>query len=101
MLYINWLFAGLLSTSLPRAFQVVAYILPSKYSMANIVPYAMDGLEFTCSAEQQPSKHCTIRNGKDVLNFYNFDTNPDLNIMALAACLVIYRLIAYLAIRFR
>ncbi|KAE8405044.1 P-loop containing nucleoside triphosphate hydrolase protein [Aspergillus pseudonomiae] len=88
VLYINWVFAGLLSTSLPRVFQIVAYILPSKYVMANIMPYAMHGLEFTCNEQHQPSKQCTIQNGKDVLNFYNFDKNPRLNILALAVCMI-------------
>ncbi|OGM48017.1 ATP-binding cassette transporter [Aspergillus bombycis] len=94
MLYINWVFAGLLSTSLPRVFQVVAYILPSKYVMANILPYAMHGLEFTCSEEQQPGKQCTIEKGKDVLDFYNFDKNPGLNLMGLAVCVIVYRAVA-------
>ncbi|KAB8226363.1 hypothetical protein BDV33DRAFT_186478 [Aspergillus novoparasiticus] len=85
VLYINWLFAGLLSTSLPRVFQIVSYILPSKYAMADVVPYAMDGLEFTCSEEQQQSTQCSLRNGKDVLYFYNFENNPGLNIMGLAS----------------
>ncbi|KAE8345561.1 hypothetical protein BDV24DRAFT_159422 [Aspergillus arachidicola] len=91
VLYVNWLFAGLLSTSLPRVLQIVSYILPSKYAMANVVPYAMDGLEFTCSEEQQQSTQCTIRNGKDVLDFYNFENNSGLNIMGLAVCVVVYR----------
>ncbi|KAB8252687.1 hypothetical protein BDV35DRAFT_375948 [Aspergillus flavus] len=89
VLSINWLFAGLLSTSLPRVFQIVSYILPSKFAMANVVPYAMDGLEFTCSDEQQHGTQCTIRNGKDVLDFYTFANNPGLNIMGLAVCVVV------------
>lgn len=57
--------------------------------MANVVPYAMDGLEFTCSDEQQHGTQCTIRNGKDVLDFYTFANNPGLNIMGLAVCVVV------------
>ena len=50
--------------------------------------------------QQLPNGQCAISTGEQVLELYNLDTNPGLNIMALGVCALVYRLVAYFLLKF-
>ncbi|KAL9108387.1 MAG: hypothetical protein Q9227_006847 [Pyrenula ochraceoflavens] len=91
---------GIMSLNVPSFLQALNHLSPVKYSFANVTPYAMENIHFTCSdSERLPNGHCPIENGEQVLQLYNLQTNAGLNIMALGVCTIIYRLLAYLVLK--
>lgn len=88
--------AGILSINMPDLFKAVNYLSPIRYGTRAIAPYSLRGVEFTCNdSQRQPDGRCPIETGQDVLNLYNFDVDPVVNIAALAGCVVVYRLLAW------
>lgn len=93
---------GILSPSAPSFLQALNRLSPLKYSFGNMAPYAMENFHFTCTAgERLPNGHCPIESGDQVLTLYNLDTNPRLNLLGLAVCTIVYRLIAYLGLKIK
>ena len=86
---------GVFSLNIPSFLQAWNYLSPVKYVTANVAVYAMQGQEFTCTAEQEVNGVCPLATGQDVLQLYNLVKSPGVNIAALAACVVIYRLVAF------
>ncbi len=94
--------SGILSINMPGFLQGVNYLSPIRYAVRNLVPYSLRGINFTCNAEQRlPDGSCTISTGTDVLNLWNLNVNPLVNILALGATALIYRLLAYALLRLR
>lgn len=90
------LMAGILSIDMPDLFKGVNYLSPIRYATRAVAPYSLEGVDFTCNSEQQlPDGSCPIETGQDVLDLYKFNADPVANIGALAACIVIYRLLAW------
>jgi hypothetical protein len=88
--------SGVLSINMPGFLQGVNYLSPIRYAIRNLAPYSLRGISFTCNAEQRlPNGQCTISTGQQVLELYDLDTNPAINIMALGLCTLVYRLLAY------
>lgn len=59
-------------------------------------PFTLRGQVFTCEAAQRVSDgNCAISTGEEVLELYNLDVNPYMNLVALAATMIAYRLVAY------
>ncbi|PQK13551.1 hypothetical protein BB8028_0004g04820 [Beauveria bassiana] len=92
--------AGVLSINMPKAFDAVNYLSPIRYATRAMAPYAMRGVEFHCTpAQALPDGSCPITSGKQVLELYNFDVDPNVNAYCLLACVVVYRLIAWALLR--
>jgi hypothetical protein len=92
--------SGVLSINMPKFLQGVNFLSPIRYAIRNLAPYSLRHITFTCSAEQRlPNGECTITNGMQVLRLYDLDVNPEVNIAGLAACTVVYRLLAYLLLK--
>lgn len=92
--------AGVLNLNMPEAFRAVNYLSPIRYATRAMAPYSMRGQHFTCTeAQMLPDGQCPITTGEQVLDLYNFDVNPVVNVGCLAACIVIYRLIAWILLR--
>ena len=88
--------AGVLSINMPELFKVFNYLSPIRYALRAMAPYSLRGVEFTCNDEQRlPDGSCPIETGQQVLELYNFDVDPVVNVASLAACIVVYRLIAW------
>ncbi|KAH6605750.1 abc transporter [Trichoderma cornu-damae] len=92
--------AGILSIDAPKLFQALNYLSPIRYASRAIAPYALRDETFFCKPEQQLANGtCPIETGKQVLQLYDFDVDPVVNVAALAGCLVIYRLLAWLLLK--
>jgi hypothetical protein len=92
--------SGVLSINMPHFLQGVNFLSPIRYAIRNLAPYSLRHIIFTCSAEQRlPNGECTITTGKQVLQLYDLDANPAVNIAGLAACTIVYRLLAYVLLK--
>lgn len=91
---------GILSIDMPGFLQGVNYLSPIRYAIRNLAPYSLRGITFTCDDSQRlPNGECTISTGEQVLQLYDLDSNPAINIMALGVCTLVYRLLAYLLLK--
>lgn len=88
--------SGVLSINMPHFLQGVNFLSPIRYAIRNLAPYSLRHIMFTCNEQQRlPNGECTITTGHQVLQLYDLNTNPAINIMALGICTVVYRLLAY------
>lgn len=94
---------GVLSINMPGLFQAVNYLSPIRYATRAVAPYSLESIRFTCTDEQrlppQDGGTCPIETGQQVLRLYNFDVDPVVNVACLAACVVVYRLLAWMLLR--
>jgi len=92
--------SGVLSINMPQFLQGVNFLSPIRYAIRNLAPYSLRHITFTCNEQQRlPNGQCTITSGKQVLQLYDLDANPAVNIAGLAACTVVYRLLAYVLLK--
>jgi hypothetical protein len=87
--------SGIMSISMPSFLNGVNYLSPIRYAVRNLAPYSLRGIDFHCTQAQLVDGVCPITSGEQVLELYDLNTNPGLNIMALAIATVIYRFLAY------
>lgn len=89
-----------MSVDMPGFFRGINYISPLKYATANMLPYTMQGMEFTCKESQKlPDGQCPLRTGEQVLELYKLNVNPAPMLGALVATTVVYRFVAYLVVK--
>ena len=87
---------GVLSIDMPELFRAFNYVSPIRYALHSVTPYSLRPVSFTCTdAQKSLDGKCPIETGQQVLELYKFDSDPVINVAALAACVVIYRLLAY------
>ncbi|KAM0249534.1 hypothetical protein ACHAQJ_009001 [Trichoderma viride] len=92
--------AGILSIDAPKLFKALNYLSPIRYASRSIAPYALRDETFYCKPGQELANGtCPIETGKQVLQLYDFDVDPVVNVAALAGCLVVYRLLAWLLLK--
>jgi hypothetical protein len=92
--------SGILSINMPVFLTGVNYLSPIRYIIRNLAPYSLRDITFTCNDSQRlPNGECTISTGQQVLQLYDLDTNPGINLMALGVCTLVYRLLAYLLLK--
>lgn len=100
LLSVAQIMAGLMSINMPELFKIFNYISPLKYATAALSPFTLRGVKFTCDdAQRLPDGRCTIETGEQVLDLYKLNVDPVVNIGALAATIVVYRLVAWLLLR--
>ncbi|KAI1763104.1 P-loop containing nucleoside triphosphate hydrolase protein [Hypoxylon sp. FL1150] len=100
LLSVAQIIAGLMSIDQPELFKIFNYINPLKYATAALAPFSLRGVTFTCDDSQRlPNGQCTIETGEQVLDLYKLNVDPVVNIGALAATIVVYRLVAWLLLR--
>ncbi|KAF4973571.1 hypothetical protein FZEAL_9290 [Fusarium zealandicum] len=88
--------AGVLSIDMPELFKAFNYLSPIRYATRAVAPYSLRDIEFTCNDGQRlPDGRCPIETGQEVLELYNFDVDPVLNVAYLAVCVVVYRVLAW------
>ncbi|OAQ66072.1 ABC transporter [Pochonia chlamydosporia 170] len=92
--------AGVLSINMPDLFKAVNYLSPIRYATRSLAPYSLRDIRFTCTDEQRlPDGSCPIETGEQVLDLYNFNVDPVVNVACMAACIVAYRLIAWVLLK--
>lgn len=91
---------GIMSINMPALFNALNYLSPLYYAVRALGPVSLRGQLFTCNdAERGPDGQCLIATGEQVLDLYRLNVDPVVNIAALAATIVAYRLAAYLLLR--
>ncbi|KAK9773250.1 hypothetical protein SCAR479_10167 [Seiridium cardinale] len=92
--------AGIMSIDMPELFKAFNYLSPLKYATAALSHYSLKGVQFTCNdSQKQPDGECIYSTGEQVLDLYKLNVNGAVNIGALAAVVVIYRLVAWMLLR--
>jgi hypothetical protein len=92
--------SGIISINMPAFLKGVNYLSPIRYAIRNLAPYSLRDITFTCNDSQRlPNGECTISTGQQVLQLYDLDTNPGMNLMALGVCTLVYRLLAFLLLK--
>ncbi|KAI1082153.1 P-loop containing nucleoside triphosphate hydrolase protein [Whalleya microplaca] len=100
LLSVAQIMSGIMSIDMPRLFKIFNYISPLKYAVAALAPFSLRDVEFTCDdAQRLPDGSCTIETGVQVLDLYKLNVDPVVNIGALAATVVVYRLVAWVLLR--
>lgn len=91
---------GIMSINMPALFNAFNWISPLRYAVRVLGPMTLRGQKFTCGEAQRLSDGtCTVSTGEEVLQLYNLDVDPYLNLAWLAATIVVYRLFAYVVLR--
>ncbi|KAI2603158.1 P-loop containing nucleoside triphosphate hydrolase protein [Hypoxylon fragiforme] len=100
LLSVAQIMAGIMSINMPELFKAFNYISPLKYATAALAAFSLRDIKFTCNDEQRLSSgQCIIETGEQVLDLYKLNVDPIVNIGALAATIVVYRLIAWILLR--
>ncbi|KAI1439887.1 P-loop containing nucleoside triphosphate hydrolase protein [Annulohypoxylon stygium] len=100
LLSVAQIMAGIMSIDMPELFKAFNYISPLKYATAALAPFTLRGVEFTCDdAQRLPNGQCQIETGEQVLDLYKLNVNPYVNLGALGAAIVVYRLVAWFLLR--
>ena len=100
VLSVATLMAGILSLNVNVFLQAFNHLSPSKWAIGNLAPFTFRGVIFTCTdAQRMPNGQCPITTGEQALDLYNLNNNAGLNLLALAICAVVYRLVAYLVLK--
>jgi ABC-type multidrug transport system ATPase subunit len=91
---------GVLSTDMPKLFVYFNYLSPIRYATRAMATFSLHGQQFTCDDSQRlPDGKCFIETGEQVLDLYNLNVDGVINIVGLAVCLVVYRLVAWVMLR--
>ena len=80
--------------------QGINYISPLKYATANMLPYALRGMTFTCDDSQKLANgQCLLTTGEQVLDLYKLNVDPAPMLGALVGTTIVYRIAAYMILR--
>jgi hypothetical protein len=88
--------AGILVIDMPSVFVAMNYLSPIRYQVHGLAYYTLRGIVFDCPFEEGS---CPIRSGEEALELYGFDGSPLVSMAGMVACIVVYRLLAWLVIR--
>lgn len=88
--------SGIMSIDMPAFLRGVNYLSPLRYAVRSLAPFSLRGIVFTCSeAQRLPDGQCPITTGEQVLDLYDLNTNPTINLIVLGLVALAYRLVAY------
>ncbi|KAF2797711.1 hypothetical protein K505DRAFT_234933 [Melanomma pulvis-pyrius CBS 109.77] len=91
---------GVLSLSIPPFLQAFNHLSPIKYAVGNIAPYTLRNQHFTCEDWLKlPNGNCPITTGEEALDLYHLNKDPEMNLMALGICTIVYRGLAYVILK--
>jgi hypothetical protein len=88
-----------MSLNIPSFLQAFNHLSPIKWAMGNMAPYTLRGVKFTCDEYQKIDGRCPITTGEEALALYKLGKDPEMYIMALGVCTIVYRLVAYLILK--
>ncbi|KAF3051314.1 hypothetical protein E8E11_005378 [Didymella keratinophila] len=90
---------GVLSLSIPSFLQAFNYLSPVKWAIGNMASYTLRDQQFTCEDWQKINGQCPITTGQQVLDLYKLDKDPEMYLMALGICAIVYRFLAYVVLK--
>jgi hypothetical protein len=88
-----------LSLSVPSFLQAFNHLSPVKWAVGNMAVYTFRDLKFTCEDWQRINGQCPITTGEQVLDLYHLNVNPEMYLMALGICAIVYRFLAYVVLK--
>lgn len=88
-----------MSLNIPSFLQAFNNLSPIKWSMGNLGPYTLRGVHFSCEKYQEINGKCPVSSGEEALALYKLEKDPEMYIMALGICTIIYRFLAYLVLK--
>jgi hypothetical protein len=90
---------GVLSLNVPSFLQAFNHLSPVKWAVRNMAVYTLRDLDFTCEDWQRVNGQCPVTTGRQVLDLYKLNVNPEMSIMALGICAIAYRVFAYVVLK--
>ncbi|KAJ3907169.1 P-loop containing nucleoside triphosphate hydrolase protein [Lentinula edodes] len=100
LLSVGTFMGGLMSIDMIGFLQGINYISPLKYATANMLPYTLQGMTFTCDdAQRLADGQCPLNTGEQVLDLYKLNVDPAPMLGALVGATAVYRLVAYIILR--
>ncbi|KIK54551.1 hypothetical protein GYMLUDRAFT_902223 [Collybiopsis luxurians FD-317 M1] len=100
VLAVGTFMSGLMSINMIGFLQGINYISPLKYTIANVFPYVLRGMTFTCDDSQKLANgQCPLTTGEQVLDLYKLNVDPAPMLGALVGTTVVYRIVAYMILR--
>lgn len=113
ILSLSKILGGIMSINMPTFLEACNLLSPVKYAFASMAAYVLRDQRFECDDAGivgqvglkgelvKESAVCPIQTGEQVLQLYELDgLRPDVSLMALGLCTVLYRLLAYLVLKF-
>lgn len=88
--------AGVLSLDMPSLFKAMNYLSPIRYQVRGVAYYSMRSLSFKCNFHDES---CPISTGEEALKLYKFDESPVTSIIGMVACVVTYRILAWILLK--
>ncbi|KAF2031046.1 P-loop containing nucleoside triphosphate hydrolase protein [Setomelanomma holmii] len=79
--------------------QAFNHLSPVKWAVRNMAVYTLRDLDFTCSDWQRVNGECPVTSGRQVLDLYKLNVNPEMSLMALGICAIAYRVFAYVVLK--
>lgn len=65
-----------------------------------MAPYTLRNQHFTCEDWLKlPNGKCPITTGEEALDLYHLNKNPEMNLMALGICTIVYRGLVYVILK--
>jgi ABC-type multidrug transport system ATPase subunit len=98
LLIVGIFMGGTMSLNMPVLFRAFNYISPLKYAVLMLAQLGLEGQVFECLGGAQS---CALSTGEEVLAQYNLESTLWVNYVALFAIFVIYRVVAYCAVRIK
>ncbi|KAH7091129.1 ABC transporter-like protein [Paraphoma chrysanthemicola] len=90
---------GVLSLNVPSFLQAFNNLSPVKWAIRNMAVYTLRDLDFTCEDWQRVNGQCPVTTGRQVLDLYKLNVNPEMSLMALGICAIAYRVFAYVVLK--
>ncbi|KAL1643823.1 hypothetical protein SLS61_009139 [Didymella pomorum] len=90
---------GVLSLNIPSFLQAFNHLSPVKWAIGNMAPYTLRDQQFSCKDWQKINGQCPITTGQQVLDLYKLDKDPEMYLMALGICAIVYRFLAYVVLK--
>jgi hypothetical protein len=89
-----------ISLNVPSFLQAFNHLSPVKWAIGNMAVYTIRDITFTCEDSQKINGECPYSTGQQVLDLYKFNhVKPELYIMALGICAIVYRFLAYVVLK--
>ena len=94
--------SGIISIDIPAFLEAFNKLNPVHWAIGPMAVYIFRDQNFTCEDFQQlPDGQCPVQSGEQVLKLYSLETDTTSYMAALGACVIIYRLIAYILVKMK
>lgn len=94
--------SGIITPNVPSFIRALNYASPMFHSVSNLMPFALRGAHFSCTAAERSSDGtCPMSTGEAVLDLFKFNVDPERGLLGLLITAISYRLIAYALLKIK